>query len=150
MIDLGREIVFRCDLLTGKRKDAGVAGFEERPVGQRVEGLYEAEHIGIDGDWAGGKIASASRRRWNGVHLRDAQRLTKALIRSEKISVILSDWPAGGGPKLVAAKWRVGAVEEIAGIQRAIADELECTAVKVIGAGASLCADEPAGGTTEN
>src|SRR5882762_3939715 len=131
MVELSREIVFRRDLLTGKREDAGVACFEERPVGQRVKGVYEAEHIGIDGDWAGGKIAGASRRRWNGVHLRDAQRLTKTLVRGEKICVILSDWPAGGGPELVAAKWWFGAVEEVAGIQRAIADEFECTAVEM-------------------
>ena len=78
-------------LVIQRLRDNGSPALAVLATGPMLTNAYD----GIDGDGAGGEIAGAGCGRWNGVHLGDAQRLTKTLIRGEKICVILSDWPSG-------------------------------------------------------
>jgi hypothetical protein len=65
--------------------------------------------------------------------------LAQTLISKEKEQLFLNDWAAQVSAKLVALEWRGlvrGEFEEVAGVERIVAKELERFTVKLISAGA--------------
>ena len=67
-----------------------------------------------------------------------------SFVGEEKECTVLPDGAAKGGAELVASERRLGLIEEVAGVKRIIAEELEHLAMKLIAARARGDVDDRA------
>src|SRR6266849_1726692 len=146
MINLGREIVLGSDLLPSKVQDSCIPRPQKRPIGQRVEGIYETQDVLVRRDLPGRQVARTSRSRRNGGYLGDSLRLPQSFVITEDECAVLPDRPSSRAAKLIAAEGRLRPIEKISRIQRAVAYVFECVAMEIPSSGTCRSPDDSARG----
>src|SRR5882724_5982615 len=150
MVNLGREIVFRGDLLSRKGENPRITGSrntrregtQQSTVGKRIKSVKKACDLRVHrhvrcGAAVGGStyLPVPSSLRGHSIHLRDPLRLSEPLVRSEKECLRFPNRTADGAPELIAAKRRLGSVEEISRIECAVAYVFKYVSVETVCAG---------------
>src|ERR1700676_3785787 len=115
---------------------AGISAGVQRQIRARKRPeLQERNDRGIDGDIACGENSLTCIGGGNRTYLGAAERLTQAFIVEEKECLVFDDWTANRATKLISTKrGKIGAIEEISRIERAVAQQFLEISVKEIGA----------------
>src|SRR5579864_3790328 len=102
-------------------------------------------HVGIDHNIAGDEVSLAGGGRQDRIYQRDSQPLAQSLIVDEEKGVVFDDGTANRSAELIPFESRYGrSIEEVPGVERAVAEELVRGAVQGVGAGASNGIDHAA------
>src|SRR5712691_5585986 len=129
MVDAAGHEVLHLVLRGDGREGPGVARSEERAVGEGPEG-QERLHRGIDGDRARRQPSLARGGGGDGDAARHSLRKPKRLVGDEEERPLFLDRTAERGSELIATEWRLRrSVEEVPGVERIVAKELESAAV---------------------
>src|ERR1700730_5117274 len=159
MVNLGRGIVFRSDLLAREGENTRITGSrntrrertQQSAIRKRVKGVQESSYLRVycyrsGGAAVGGsaQLPTASGSRGHRIHLRDPLRLSQPLVSSEKECLLPPNGAANRSAKLITAERRLRGVEEISRIEGAVAQVFKHVAVETIRAGTRGSRDNPA------
>src|SRR5258708_11922489 len=136
MVKAGSEEILVDHLLTGKAVLRDVRIIRDRAIRQMIK-RQEFLSVWIYGNGIriSGEQPVTGIQRWNGGKRGDALGLTDTLIVGKEKCPLSNDWPTDRSAKLVAFERRnFRTVEEIPGIQRAVAEKFVTATVKITGA----------------
>src|SRR5205085_12466281 len=131
-VDLGSEVILGGHLLAGEAEYSYVSASQNISVRQRIKSVEEARYGGIHLHRPGREHACACCHGRHGIDVGHAQGLAEALVVGEEESAALLYRRSHRSTELIPLEGRDLSIEEVSGVQRAVAQEFICISVKGI------------------